>query len=112
MTTKTEADPYELLRRAKAIIERNKHRSENAQWLKDFKNLPGAKLNRKQLKVLRNQYRRYNADEEIRAITDRLLAQGYLTKVEHTNHRGTYYSIRLSRPKGGEALRLREDVPA
>ncbi len=102
-------DPYDLLRRARAIIERNKHNSVEAQWLKDYKALPGAKLNRKQLAVLRNQFRRYNANEGTTNIIDRLLAQGYLTKVEHINRRGRYHAIRLS-PTGREALRLREDV--
>lgn len=107
----TEPDPYDLLRRAKAIIEATFPQAKGGpreQWLKDFKKLPGAKLSHKAVRTLRNPHRRHvphTADN-----IQRLLKQGFLMEVSCIGGpKSQWTQTRLS-PKGREALRLREDV--
>ncbi len=107
------ADPYDLLRRAEEIIRKSYpqgHGGPRERWLADFKKLPGSKLSKKVVRVLRDPHRRLRAAQEVVAS---LIEEGYLMVVRQM--RGapgrvqSYKQVRVSR-KGREALRLREDV--
>ena len=102
------ADPYDLLRRARdIIISANGHEDEIGQaWLKDYKKLPGAKLPKTQVHVLRNPHRRIM---EKPAAIEKLIEVGYLQTVHHISKGRLYDAIRLTK-EGQEALRLRQDV--
>ena len=102
------ADPYDLLRRARdIIISANGHEDEIGQaWLKDYKKLPGAKLPKTQVHVLRNPHRRIM--EKPTAI-ENLVESGYLQTIHHISRGRRYDAIRLTK-EGREALRLRQDV--
>jgi len=99
------SDPYDLLRRARELIKRNEHNSENAAWLKDFKELPGAKLTKRAVHVLRDPHRlmRQNGTE---TLIEKLIDDSYL-KIVFT-HAGRCAQTRLS-AQGRAALRLREE---
>ncbi len=99
-----ETDPYELLRRAKGMLDLR--HEDHARWLRDFKLLPGARLRKTQVLVLRNPQRRITEHE---ATIQDLLEREYLQTINHIGRHGSYTAIRLTR-KGREALRLRENV--
>jgi hypothetical protein len=104
------ADPYDLLRRAKDILAKVRSPKIDAQvseWLNDYHELPGARLPDKDVRILRNSFRKHTAGKK--AIKD-LLRSGYLVEVSHVGgpHKN-WVSVRLSQ-KGREATRLREDV--
>ena len=112
------SDPYDLLRRAKAMLDNPDHNNDKfvrcgvllvEQWLADFKKLPGAKLSKKEVRVLqdpRKRMRDINKDIVVK------LAEGdYLQKVRQMRSHGSgaFVQLRISK-KGHEALRLRSDV--
>jgi hypothetical protein len=100
------SDPYDLLRRAEVII-REQSGPGRLGWLADFKKLPGAKLTKKAVRVLRDPHRRMRGINQ--DVVEQLLEDGYLREVSNVRRHGTFTQIRLSQ-KGREALRLREDV--
>ena len=99
------SDSYDLLRRARVLIEHNKHDSEHAVWLADFKNLPGAKLPKTAVRILRDPHRRLRGIGQ--EVVMMLLKKGYLQKV--ITHAGRNVQLRRNQ-KGREALQLRSDV--
>lgn len=100
------SDPYDLLRRAKDIIEGHALGGAEKVWLRDYRKLPGAKLPGTKIRMLRNPHRRCEHNEDIVA---GLLDQGYLMEVRNMRRGSVFTQVRLSQ-KGREALRLREDV--
>ena len=102
-------DPYELLRRARAIIFADIEMSGAKEWLEDYDKLPGAELGLVEILTLRDSHRRLRPGGSTETI-DRLLSNDYLQKVQHIGGpHNRWDSIRLSM-KGREALRLRENV--
>ena len=109
---KATVDPYELLRRARELIKLNVDNPKHAAWLKDYKELPGAKLTKKAVHVLRDPHRRMRGINQ--DIVDELLKDGYLRTVRqmrtHGGRRPTHFKqLRISK-KGLAALQLRSDV--
>lgn len=108
------ADPYDLLARAAEIIEKSYPQAKDGpreQWLRDYKKLPGAKLSRKAVLVLRDPFRRIR--QNLKTV-DKLVEDGFLQKVSMIRNGGTskitrFTQIRVSK-LGREALRLRKDV--
>lgn len=103
------ADPYDLLRRARDLLARGRSAkvTDISKWFDDFYELPGARLPVKDVRVLRNSFRKHTTGKKV--IKD-LLRSGYLVEVHHVGgpHK-KWVSVRLSQ-KGREAIRLREDV--
>lgn len=104
----TTSDPYDLLRRAKELLMLNPHRGTHEQWLKDFQQLPGAKLSQKAVRLLRNPHRKHvpNTADDI----ERLLKQGFLMEVSCIGGPESRWTQTRVSPKGRKALHLREDV--
>lgn len=103
-------DPYELLRSARDIIAKRAaaHIPEAVQWMKDYKKLPGAKLSKRDIRILRNPHRRHVPGTQ-RSVA-RLRVEGYLVAVSCIGGpESRWTQVRLS-PMGREALRLRENV--
>lgn len=109
MTEGNHSDPYDLLRRAQEIIERNKHNSKHAAWLADFKKLPGAQFSKKEVHVLQDPRKRARGTNE--DIVVKLEESDYLQKVRQMRRHGSgaFTQLRISK-KGHAALLLRSDV--
>jgi hypothetical protein len=101
------ADPYELLREARSLIQRYSDDPAHYEWLKDYDKLPGAKLKKTALKVLKHPSLRCKHNQ---LIVEHLLKEGYLKKVQmmrgSPGHARSYTVVRRSE-KGRLALLLR-----
>ncbi len=102
------SDPYDLLRRARDFMKEDAQVFDSPiakAWLRDYQKLPGAKLSKKAVYVLRDPQRRVRGINQ--DIVEQLLKDGFLQKV--STHAFKYTQWRINK-KGREALRLRSDV--
>ena len=97
------SDAYDLLWEAQQLIAR--HDDDQARdWLRRFRQLPGVRLTRKAVTVLRHgQQRAHRANAEL---VQQLLETGYLEKIQNMRRGKSFEQTRLSL-QGREALRLR-----